>query len=251
MEQYRLDVKGTQRVDYANDDAGIIKLANGVIAAEALLPAQQRFPGLSVLQKCTTAASEGLLRFETGRSGTSAAAPSVEQAYATAQEVARDIVNGVTYFHRRELPVAEEWGIEVTRSASGDRTKLPKTQDGLIKMLGKAIEKEQSLPEAQRLPHPKLEEIISARDNLVTALARRTEANTLREQGLLVRVAESAAVFRLLQLCAHWHIVMDFDGVVDARLQSMGFTVVEIQPKAAKAAAPIEPEAPTAPAAAA
>jgi hypothetical protein len=84
-----------------------------------------------------------------------------------------------------------------------------------------------------------LADIVTARDNLVNALVQRAEANTLREQGLLVRVAESAAVFRLLQLCAHWHIVMDFDGVVDARLQSMGFTVVEIPPKAAKM--PVEP----------
>jgi len=50
----------------------------------------------------------------------------------------------------------------------------------------------------------------------------------------------------VLQLCAQWHIVMDFGGVVDARLQSMGFTVVAVPPKPAKAAKPNEPLSPTA-----
>ncbi len=244
MEQYRLDVKGTQRIEYPADDAGIIALAQNVVAAELLLPAGQRFPGLAALQQSTTSASAGLTRFEAGRADTSAAAPSVDQAYAEALEVARDIINGLTYFHRRELPVLEQWGIEVSRSRSGDRTRLPRTQEGLLKLLQQASEKEESLPEAQRLPHPKLSEIVAARTALAQALERRTVASTQREQGLLLRVAESGPLFQLLQLCAHWHIVMDCGGVVDARLQSMGFTVVTIPPKPVKT--PIEPEPPTA-----
>jgi len=243
MHQIRIDVKGMQQVNYPTDDAGVIELAQNVGAAEALLPLAQRFPGLNCLQQRTTAASDGLRRFEAGRADTSAAAPSVEQASADAKEMVRDICNGVTYFHRRELPVAEKWGYDVVITPSGVRIRLPKTQDEVVKTLGKAIEQEESLPDSERLPHPKLDEIKATRARLIEALERRAEANTQREQGLLLRVAETGALYQVLQLCAQWHIVMDFGGVVDARLQSMGFNVVAVPPKAPKAAKATEPEA--------
>jgi len=56
MHQIRIDVKGMQQVDYPTDDAGIIKLAQSVIAAETDLPTAQQFPGLACLQQRTTAA---------------------------------------------------------------------------------------------------------------------------------------------------------------------------------------------------
>jgi hypothetical protein len=245
MYQVRIDVKGAQQIEYPADDAGVIGLAQAVIGAEAVLPPAQQFPGLAALQQRTTAASEGLRRFEAGRADTSAAAPSVEQAFAAAQEAVRDIISGLTYFHRRELPVLEQWGVEVVSSSSGTRTRIPKTQDEVLKMLAKAIEQEQSLPESQRLPHPKLADIVAIRAALVTALEKRAEASTQREQGMLMRVAETGTLFQLLQLCAHWHIVMDFGGVVDSRLQSMGFTVVAVPPKPVKPPKPIEPLPPT------
>jgi hypothetical protein len=135
MFQARIDVKGTQQIEFPTDDAGIIKLGQSVIAAEMVLPVAQQFPGLAVLQQRTTAASEGLRRFEAGRADTSAVSPTVEQAYAAAQEAVRDIISGLTYFHRRELPVLEQWGVEVVVSKSGARTRLPRTQDEVLTML--------------------------------------------------------------------------------------------------------------------
>jgi hypothetical protein len=101
-------------------------------------------------------------------------------------------------------------------------------------MLRRYIEKEQSLPEKDRLPSPTLPEVTAIHTRLTQALDQRSAANSEQEQGYLLRTTESKSLLNLLLLAAHYHVIVDFEGKVDARLQSLGFNVVAVPPKTSK-----------------
>jgi hypothetical protein len=251
MYQLRLDVKGRQQIDFDLDPAGLIALGCAVIAAEENLPPEKRFPALQALKDRVAAAEAAFKMFESGRADVSAVSPDATKAFAILQEVLRDAVNGLTYFYRTQLPTLELWGFSVVETSGGWRTRMPRKQDDILKTLKKFEEKERSLPETQRLPKPTVDQTDAAIKAVETVLEQRSAASTQREQGVLLRSSASAGLLQLLQLCAHYHIVMDFDGVVDARLQSLGFTVVAVPQKVAAqkkaaaedvAATPVDPE---------
>lgn len=86
--------------------------------------------------------------------------------------------------------------------------------------------REASLPEAERLTDPPLAEVTAVHAALQTAMAERQAARTQREIGVRTRSVEAQALLDLLQLVAAHHVVLSFDGVVDPRLQELGFQVI-------------------------
>ncbi len=238
----RLDAKGGQMVVIPDDDDGVVALGQRVLTAQQALAPERRCPYVALLSSRVTAAQAGVLQFKSGKASTSSVSVTVKSALADVKAAVAKIINGLNYHHLHELPVLGEWGVEVVRGGKGNyQVRTPRTQAELLSMLSVYIPKEQSLPDAQRLPDPPLTDVIAKRDALVAALDKRTAAGTEQEQGNLLRTADCRTLVRLLNLIIHHHLVIDFDGVVDARLQSMGFDVVAVPAKAAK---PIDPAAP-------
>jgi hypothetical protein len=97
------------------------------------------------------------------------------------------------------------------------------------------------LPAADRLADPALDTVTAVLAALTTSLAVRQQGRTQREQGVQTRTAEAQKLLDLLQVAAAYHCVVEFDGVVDARLQDLGF---EVTATTKHVAAPVEPVKP-------
>ena len=230
----RVDVKSGQQIDVPTDDAGVLKLGENVVRAEELLPTAKQFPRLDLIRQRLQAGKVGLDKFYAARADGSAVSVSVEQGLVDAKAAVQKIISGLTYLHLHELPVLEQWGIDVRQTSRGPKTQTPRKQGDILEMLRRYREKEQSLPETDRLPSPTLLEVTAIYTRLVEALDQRSAANTEQEQGYLLRTTESKSLLNLLLLAAHYHVIVDFEGKVDARLQSLGFNVVAVPPKASK-----------------
>ena len=232
----RVDVKGGQQVDVPSDDADVLELGERVVAAEEGLPPERQFPRLDLIRQRLTAGKAGLIQFTRGAASGSAVSVSVEQGMTDVKVIVQKIVKGLSYHHMEELPKAELWGVNVNHTAHGPRMQTPTTQGDMLKMLPIYIAREQSLPVDERLPEPPLARVIAAHQALLSALEQRSMANTEQEQGYLLRTVESKALLNLLLLAAHYHVIVDFEGKVDARLQSLGFNVVAVPAKPMKPA---------------
>jgi len=230
----RVDVKGGQQVAVPGDDAGVLELGERVVAAEEGLPPEKQFPRLDLIRQRVTAGKVGLTQFIRASANGSAVSVSVEQGMADCKVIVQKIVKGLSYHHMEELPKVKLWGINVSQTAHGPRVQTPTTQVDMLKMLPIYIAREQGLPAAERLPEPPLARVIAAHQALLSALEQRSTANTEQEQGYLLRTVESKALLNLLLLAAHYHVIVDFEGKVDARLQSLGFNVVAVPAKPMK-----------------
>jgi hypothetical protein len=109
----RVDVKGGQQIDVPTDDAGVLKLGENVVRAEELLPTAKQFPRLDLIRQRLQTGQVGLDRFHTARADGSAVSVSVEQGLVDAKAAVQKIISGLTYLHLHELPVLEQWGIDV------------------------------------------------------------------------------------------------------------------------------------------
>ena len=239
----RVDVKDGQQVDVPSDDAGVLELGDRVVAAEEGLPPERQFPRLDLIRQRVTAGKAGLIQFTRGAASGSAVSVSVEEAMTDVKVIAQKIVKGLSYHYMEELPKVELWGIIVNQTAHGPRVRTPTTQGAMLKMLPIYIAREQGLPADERLPEPPLARVIAAHQALLSALEQRSTANSEQEQGYLLRTVESKALLNLLLLAAHYHVIVDFEGKVDARLQSLGFKVVAVPAKTTKTTPDTAPSA--------
>jgi len=221
-----LDPKSPFQVRWPRNDVSVISVAQALLAAEAALPEANRFPKLDQIQQrldVTVAARELAVSSEADRSAVSAAE---QQAFEQAKALARRIVAGLRYRHLDELPVLELWGIPVVQTQYGPSARTPQGKKALLEMLARYAAREASLPEAERLTDPPLAEVTAVHDTLQTAMTERQAARTQREIGVRTRSVEAQALLDLLQLVAAHHVVLSFDGVVDPRLQELGFQVI-------------------------
>ena len=237
MIQLRFDAHGNQQVRWPRSDAEVIRLGRAFLAAEQRLAAAARFPRLDRVQQRQIAAEAALNAAQGGEADRSSASVAVAATFAQARATVRKVIAGLTYRHLDELPVLEQWGIAVVQTRPGPKTRSPKDKAGVLELLTRYVAREQSLAEAERLPQPPLAEVAAVRDALATALDSRQAARTQREQGVGQRSSEVQALLDLLQLAATYHVLVDYDGVVDARLQGLGFQVVAA-PAAPRPAAP-------------
>ncbi len=228
MLKLALDAKSPFRVRWPRRDAAAIRLAQAFLTAEAGRAEAERFPRLDLIQQRLEAAMAAGEKAQAGEAERSAVSAAEQQAFSRAATLVRKIVAGLTYRHLDELPVLEQWGVAVVQTQFGPRTRTPQAKLALLEMLTRYVQREESLPEAERLADPPLAEVIAVRDALQTAMAERQSARTRREVGVRTRTVEAQALRDLLQAAAVYHVVVHFGGAVDPRLQELGFDVIEV-----------------------
>ena len=221
----KLDTKGTKKIKWPANDIEIVKTAVALLAAEEDLPDEKAFPKLNLLRKMIALAKEetnfnDIVENENAESESSA--------FHKAKDFARVIVNGLAYFHDHEFDTLTEWGLTVEK----DKVYPPLGKEMLLEMLRKYVEKEQTLPPNLRLPSPPLAQVEAVIKTLLLAKEKREKAKLKKENKQKPEVIEH--LFNLIQLAAMYHIVLDYDGVVDEQISSFGFEVVEIPPKQPK-----------------
>ncbi len=225
MLSIKFDSKGTKKIKWPGNDLAIVEAAENLLKAEMEMSDAERFPKINLLRKTLKDAEDalGLVALEEG-------SPIMNEndAFKIAKEFARTIVAGLTYFHSRELPRLEEWGVHVVE----DKPQTPTNKKDVAEMLRRFVEKEESLDESNRLPSPPFAQVSAITSTLLAALERREEKKK-RAKG---RPEEVRKLFDLLQLAAAFHVVVNFDGVVDRQLEKLGFEIVEVPPKKPKPA---------------
>ncbi len=226
MLSFKLDSKSPFQVRWPASDVGVISLGQALLAAEAALPAADRFPRLDLIQPRLDVAVTARESAASGEAERSAVSAAEQQAFDQARALIRKITAGLSYRHLDELPVLEQWGIPVVQTRSGPRTRTPQGKRAMLEMLARYAAREQLLPEAQRLTDPLLTEVVAARQALQTAMTERLAASTQREVSVRTRSVEAQALLDLLQVVAAYHVVVNFGGAVDPRLQKLGFEVI-------------------------
>ena len=219
----KFDSKGKNKIKWPGIDIAIIETARELITAESELPDSECFPKQNLLKNSLKNAEEALGLVSIEDSG---AVIDEEDAFNISKDFARVIVAGLTYFHNHELSKLEEWGVIVVN----DKPQTPINKRDIAVMLGKYIEKEESLQQADRLPSPPLEQVIAVTKALVSAQEKRDQKKE-KQKG---RPEEVSQLLDLLQLAVTFHVVCNFDGVVDERLEKLGFEIVEAVEKKAK-----------------
>jgi len=124
----RVDVKSGQQIDVPTDDAGVLKLGENVVRAEELLPTAKQFPRLDLIRQRLQAGKVGLDKFYAARADGSAVSVSVEQGLVDAKGAVQKIISGLTYLHLHELPVLEQWGIDVRQTSRGPKCLFKKSR---------------------------------------------------------------------------------------------------------------------------
>jgi len=242
MMQYRLDANGKQQVNWPANDAEIVRLGEEFIQASERRPAERCFPALNLVKTRCAAAAAAMAQAQTGDADRSGAALTVEQTFEQAQQLVRKIVAGLSYHHLHELPELQKWGLKVVRGPRGQYlVKSPRNKADVMAMLETYLKRENELPEANRLADPALDTVAAALAALTTSMAARQQGRTQREQGVQARTVEAQKLLDLLQVAAAYHCVVEFDGVVDARLQDLSFEVTTVTKRAT---APVEPANP-------
>jgi len=221
MFSVKLDTKGMKKIKWPASDIEVVKAAIALLEAETELPDEKAFPKLNLLRKMIVLAKEetdfdDIVENENAESEASA--------LAKAKDFIRVIVNGLAYFHDHELEKLSEWGLTVEKG----KVYPPLGKDMIFEMLQKYVQKELSLPPNFRLPSPPLAQVQAVIKTL--ALAREKKAKNKNKQK--PEVIEH--LFNLIQLAAMYHIVLDYDGVVNEEIAAFGFEVVEIPPKQPK-----------------
>ena len=219
----KFDSKGKNKIKWPGIDIAIIETARELITAESELPDSECFPKQNLLKNSLKNAEEvlGLVSIED-----SGPVIDEEDAFNISKDFARVIVAGLTYFHNHELSKLEEWGVIVVN----DKPQTPINKRDIAVMLGKYIEKEESLQQADRLPSPPLEQVVAVTKALVSAQEKRDQKKE-KQKG---RPEEISQLLDLLQLAVAFHVVCNFDGIVDERLEKLGFEIVEATEKKVK-----------------
>ena len=219
----KFDSKGKNKIKWPGIDIAIIETARELITAESELPDSDCFPKQNLLKNTLKNAEEALGLVSIEDSGT---VIDEEDAFNISKDFARVIVAGLTYFHNHELSKLEEWGVIVVN----DKPQTPINKRDIAVMLEKYVEKEESLQQSDRLPSPPLEQVIAVKKALLSAQEKRDQKKE-KPKG---RPEEVSLLLDLLQLAVSFHVVCNFDGVVDDRLGKLGFEIVEAVEKKAK-----------------
>jgi hypothetical protein len=225
MLSLKFDSGGTQKIKWPSSDVAIIETARKLIRAETALPDGRCFPRLNLLRHTLAAAEEaaGVIALDE-----SATVMNENAAVAVAEDFSRIITAGLTYFHAHELECLADWGITVLDGKS----QAPSAKPALIEMLQKYVDKELSLPVAERLPSPPLDQVAAVSTALVAA--QKNRAQTREKKNAKGRSPEIQRLFDLLQLAAGFHVVINFDGEVDERLEPFGFEITVARPRKPK-----------------
>jgi len=212
----KIGTKGNNKIKWPGIDIAIIETARKLIAAEAELSDSECFPKQNFLKKCLKNAEASLGLVSIGKGGDII---DEEDAFNISKDFARVIVAGLTYFHNHELSKLYEWGIIIVN----DKPQTPINKKDIAKMLTKYIEKEESLQQSDRLPSPPIDQVIAVSKALTSAQEKR-EQKKEKPKG---RPDEVAKLLDLLQMAVAFHVICNFDGVIDDRLEKFGFEVVE------------------------
>ena len=216
----KFDSKGKNKIKWPGIDIAIIETARELITAESELADSECFPKRNLLKNTLKNAEEALGLVSIEDSGT---VIDEEDAFNISKDFARVIVAGLTYFHNHELSKLEEWGVIVVN----DKPQTPINKRDIAVMLEKYVEKEESLQQSDRLPSPPLEQVIAVKKALLSAQEKRDQKKE-KPKG---RPEEVSQLLDLLQLAVSFHVVCNFDGVVDERLEKLGFEIVETAEK--------------------
>ncbi len=216
----KFDSKGKNKIKWPGIDIAIIETARELITAESELPDSECFPKRNLLKNTLKNAEEALGLVSIEDSGT---VIDEEDAFNISKDFARVIVAGLTYFHNHELSKLEKWGVVVVN----DKPQTPINKRDIAVMLEKYVEKEESLQQSDRLPSPPLEQVIAVKKALLSAQEKRDQKKE-KPKG---RPEEVSQLLDLLQLAVSFHVVCNFDGVVDERLEKLGFEIVETAEK--------------------
>jgi|GEM_PF-2619810 len=223
MLSIRLDSKGTKKIKWPGTDIAIIETARALITAEADLPDSESFPKQNLLKKALKEAEEilGLVALAGNNP-----VLNESEAFDLARDFARVIVAGLSYFHAHELQVLKEWGVEV---ADG-KPQTPIHKKEVIELLQNYIKKEEKLPSSKQLLSPPLEQVSAVTKALLVAQERKEKKKEMPKG----RTKEVARLLDLLQLAAAFHVVCNFDGIVDGRLTALGFEIISAPEKKAR-----------------
>ena len=235
MLSFKFDSIGSKKVKWPATDVAVIETARKLISAESSLPDSLCFPRLNLLRHTLANAENAVGVLAIDDSGDLL---DEDAACAMAEDFSRIITAGLSYFHAHELEGLVDWGIPVFDG----RPQAPSAKPAMIDMLQKYVEKENSLPGADRLPSPPLAQVAAVCSTLLTAQKNREQARD--KKSAKGRAPEVQLLSDLLQLAAGFHVVIDFDGVVDERLEQLGFDIIDIPVKKTKQPAPqpAEPE---------
>ena len=229
MLMVKLDSKGLKKIKWPATDVEIVKTAIALLSAEMELKDGKCFPKLNLLRKMILIAKEetdfdALIENETDISE--------NNALAKAKDFTRVIVNGLAYFHDHEITKLTDWGLTV----ENDKVYPPLGREMILEMLQKYVQKELSLMPNIRLQSPPIAQVQAVIKILVLSREKREKAKLKKDKKQKPEVIER--LFDLLQLAVMYHVVLDFEGVVDEQLTDFGFEVVDIpqkQPRAKKA----------------
>jgi hypothetical protein len=228
MLQLRFDSNGLQQVRWPRLDSEVIDLGRRFIEAEAELPKEKQFPKLELLTERFKIAQEAMSSAKSQEANRTTFSQNEINSFGKAKELVRTIIAGLSYTYINETAVLEQWGIPIVQRKTGFMTQTPQSKKAILDLLSQYIKKEESLPENERLPKPPLSEVIAARNNLADSLSSKSSAIAQREKNVEMRSLEAQKLLDLLQLAAAYHLLIDFDGVVDSGLQKLGFKVVAI-----------------------
>ena len=219
MVSFKFDQKGAWKIKFPGNDIEIIETARSVVKAEADLPDTACFPRLNLLRHTLSAAEKvlGVVALDN-----ESAVMDETAAFKRAEDFLQVLIAGLTYFHAHEISRLKEWGLDVVDG----KPQSPSGKEAVTDLLASYVAKEQSLAVDDRLPSPPLAQVAAVSRALVNARARREqekETKSSRE-----RPAEVTELYELLQLVAAFHLVINCEGTVDARLARRGFEIVEI-----------------------
>jgi len=222
MLMVKLDSKGLKKIKWPASDVEIVKTAITLLAAETELKDGKCFPKLNLLRKMILFAKEetdfdALIENENEISE--------NNALAKAKDFTRVIVNGLAYFHDHELNKLTEWGLTVEK----DKIYPPLGRDMILEMLQKYVQKELALMPNLRLQSPPIAQVQAVIKILVLSREKREKSKLKKDKKQKPEVIER--LLDVLQLAAMYHIVLDFEGVIDERISDLGFEVVDVPQK--------------------
>jgi len=233
MLSLKFDSAGSQKIKWPSSDVAIIETARKLINAESALPDSQCFPRLNLLRHTRADAENAVGVIAVDGSDDML---DEDAAFSLAEDFIRIITAGLTYFHAHELECLVDWGIILIDG----RPQAPSAKPAMLEMLQKYVGKESSLPCPERLPSPPLDQVTAVSTALVTAQKNREQAR--EKKSTKGRCPEVQSLFDLLQLAVAFHVVTNFDGVVDEQLEQLGFEVTRIPPKKPKQLPAQKPE---------
>jgi len=228
MFQLRLNVNGTQRVLWPRKDAGVARLGRDFLAAQQQRAEAERFPRLDLIEGPVQVTEDAIIVAEQAEADRMTASGKEKEALGRVKGLLRTIIAGLTYRYLGELEVLGQWGIPVVGIGESARTRAPRKKQDVLDTVTRYIAREELLPEEERLATPALSEVTAVWEELVAVMEQRRDALIQREKSIAQRAAEARVLLQWLQLAAAYHIMVDYGGVVDARLQDLGFEVAAI-----------------------